>query len=74
MMEQLRQRLKTWLNGPLPSQPNPLSLLQDRMDFLETRMNQLSVQSDIIPDDHFISGGVDEGQLAHLPDAHLGAQ
>jgi len=71
MMEQLRQHLKRWLNDPLPSQ---LSLLQDRMDFLETRIQQLSAQSDIAPDDHFISGGVDEGQLAHLPDAHLGAQ
>ena len=50
------------------------------MDFLEKRLNQVSVLSkpealsDIAPDDHFISGGVDEGQLAHLPDAHLGAQ
>jgi len=73
MMERLRQRLKRWLNGPLPSHPNQLSLLQDRMDFLEKRMNQLSVPSSLESDEGLLQG-VDDRRLESLPDAHLGAQ
>ena len=76
MMEQLRQRLKTWLNGPLPNQPTALpnqptaiSLLQDRMDFLEKRLSQLSVPSK----PEALSGRMDDRALSAVPDVHLGA-
>ena len=73
MLEQLRQRLKTWLNGPLPSQPMPLSLLQDRMDFLEKRMNQLSAPFNGTTTAEVVLEGLADPPLSQIPDAHLGA-
>ena len=73
MLEQLRQRLKTWLNGPLPSQPTALSLLQDRMDFLEKRLDQLSVPFNGTTTEDVLLESGGELTLDHLPDAHLGA-
>ena len=73
MMERLRQRLKTWLNGPLPSQPTALSLLQDRMDFLEKRLNQLSAPFNGTTSDPAVSARLEDPKLEDLPDAHLGA-
>ena len=74
MLEQLRQRLKTWLNGPLPSQPIQFKLLQDRMDFLEKRLNQLSAPFNETSTEDVVAHGVKELQLENLPDVHLGAQ
>ena len=74
MMEQLRQRLKTWLNGPLPSQPIDLSALQDRMDFLEKRLNQLSAPFNGTSTESVAFDGHADQPLENIPDAHLGAQ
>ena len=74
MLEQLRQRLKTWLNGPLPSQPMPLSLLQDRMDFLEKRLNQLSAPFNGTSTESVVFDAHADQPLENIPDAHLGAQ
>ena len=74
MLEQLRQRLKTWLNVPLPSQPIQFKLLQDRMDFLEKRLNQLLVPFNETSTEGVVAHGVKEPQLENLPDVHLGAQ
>ena len=78
MMEQLRQRLKTWLNGPLPSQPTALSLpalslLQDRMDFLEKRLNQVSVPFKELHTGEPVVVSSSDATLEQTPDAHLGA-
>ncbi len=74
MLEQLRQRLKTWLNGPSQDQPMPLSLLQDRMDFLEKRLNQLSAPFNGRGDESVVFDAHADQPLENVPDAHLGAQ
>ena len=74
MLEQLRQRLKTWLNGPLPNQPTALSLLQDRMDFLEKRLNQASAPFNGTATESVVFDAHADQPLENVPDAHLGAQ
>ena len=74
MLEQLRQRLKTWLNVPSQDQPMPLSLLQDRMDFLEKRLNHLSAPFNGTSTDDVVEHVLKEPKLENLPDVHLGAQ
>ena len=73
MLEQLRQRLKTWLNVPSQDQPMPLSLLQDRMDFLEKRLNHLSAPFNGTTTTEVVLDGLADPPLSQIPDAHLGA-
>jgi len=71
MMEQLRKRLLTWLNVPLPPQENleDLQSLQDRMDSLE-RLVMTTLQRPDSP----VDAPVTDRELESLPDVHLGAQ
>jgi hypothetical protein len=71
----IQQALRTWLGVPSPVPPQIMSNLeqvQDRLDAVEKLvMTQLHHPSPLPP---LREEPVDEGRLADLPDAHLGAQ
>lgn len=71
-MTWMRRILHRWLSVPTlpPTLTSDLAMLQDRMDSLE----QLLMTKLQQPDPLLRDEAVDEGRLADLPDAHLGAQ
>ena len=73
-MTWMRRILHKWLNVPSlpPTLTSDLAMLQDRMDSLEQLLMTKLQQPDPIP--LLRDEPVDEGRLADLPDAHLGAQ
>jgi hypothetical protein len=69
----IQQVLRTWLDVPSPVPPQIMSNLQQ----LEHRINELEqiVMTQLQrPDTLMRDEPVDEGRLADIPDAHLGAQ
>jgi len=71
----IQQVLRTWLGVPSPVPPqitNNLDHLQDRLDALEKLVMTQLQHPDPMP--LLRDEPVDEGRLADLPDAHLGAQ
>lgn len=73
-MTWMRRILRKWLSIPSlpPTLTSDLAMLQDRMDSLEQLLMTKLQQPDPIP--LLRDEPVDEGRLADLPDAHLGAQ
>lgn len=69
----IQQGLRTWLGVPSAVPPQITSNLQQ----LENRLTELEkmVMTQLQrPDTRMRDESVDEGRLADLPDAHLGAQ
>ena len=75
MQDRLRKILGRWLIGPfadqVPLMQQKLTSLQHRLVTLEQMMRvQAQGPHEVSP----LMESVDEGSLADLPDAHLGAQ
>jgi len=71
----IQQALRTWLDVPSPVPPQIMSNLeqvQDRLHALEEMVMTQLHHPDPMP--LLRDEPVDEGRLADLPDAHLGAQ
>jgi hypothetical protein len=71
----IQQALRTWLDVPSPVPPQIMSNLeqvQDRLHALEEMVMTHLHPPDPMP--LLRDEPVDEGRLADLPDAHLGAQ
>ena len=71
----MQQVLRTWLGvpSPIPRQlMNNLEGLEQRLNTLEQMVMSQLQRPDPVPP--LLEEPVDEGRLADLPDAHLGAQ
>ena len=70
----VQTRLREWLIGPFAAR---IQQLQDQVETLQHQLASLEqMETRRHPDDPspLLEEGMDEGRLADLPDAHLGAQ
>ena len=75
MRDWIRRILQRWLNGP---SADPLQEMQEKITSLQHRLvtleQMMRVQAQGPHEVSPLMESVDEGSLADLPDAHLGAQ